>query len=122
MDRKQLIKNLKACAGGKACVGCSLFDTPNDCIRRLMDMAADALEAEDWIPVGETGPALTLQKDVAVIAHEQIWASDDLLLAVDGKTYPGLYERYADGEGGWFVEGIRAEPTHWRPMPEAPNE
>ena len=59
-----------------------------------------------WLPIG-TAP------------HD---GSSVLLLGQSGRHADGFWESAAyNGNGCWVWAYVKCEPTHWMPLPEAPN-
>jgi hypothetical protein len=75
-------------------------------IRRLSD------GMPRWIPVSERLPEMTTR-----------WEDPRYVLAVDakGRMSVGYYVEHSSGKPWWTFAKAISDPTHWQPLPAAPE-
>ena len=126
MTRDEIVTALRCCAEGE-CHGCTIYNDKQSCQERVLDAAADRIEAQakeieklrgqvpHWIPVEERLP----ENFRKVLCWGEYFRYGD---------FNGMFVNYALGyqnngrRGGEVANGTNARALAWMPLPEPPKE
>ena len=126
MTRDEIVTVLRCCAEGE-CHGCTIHNDKQHCQERVLDAAADRIEAQakeieklrgqvpHWIPVEERLP----ENFRKVLCWGEYFRYGD---------FNGMFVNYALGYqnngrwGGEVANGTNARALAWMPLPEPPKE
>lgn len=126
MTRDEIVTALRCCAEGE-CHGCTIYNDKQSCQERVLDAAADRIEAQakeieklrgqvpHWIPVEERLP----ENFRKVLCWGEYFRYGD---------FNGMFVNYALGYqnngrwGGEVANGTNARALAWMPLPEPPKE
>ena len=135
MTTKDLIKNLRFCAGPNACGNCVYRE--RGCMDGLMEDAADAIERlnneRGWISVKERLPDCGQVVLCAIYGTDMIFTAEGETLADaikrcrrEAERHPRVEMGRLDEDGLWTEEVFGAPmicaPSFWMSMPEPPRE